>query len=153
MRHKSLPTFPAFDAHAPAVEPIDSRVRALRRRYEDRAVAARRLLDRATAGTSEDAIAAVRRLVVVTHQLAALERCASRCAASESVLSSTLSRLLAMAADPELAPTLRIAAARGAEPCAEDLALLYEDHDRPAHAGYARRAIALAQRAAAGAMS
>jgi hypothetical protein len=144
-------SFPALERHGTATTDTPAQLSTLRELHAMRLSSALRALCAARESASE--LTALRAYAVATHQLATIERCAARCDLAERVLSSTLSHLLAMAGDRALSPTLRIAAARAAEPCAEDLATLYEDHGLHDHAACARETLALARRSERDALS
>ncbi|UJR85731.1 hypothetical protein [Sandaracinus amylolyticus] len=154
MRTELLPSFPAFAEHPcsmPLVEHL-ARARLVEANRAKRALSG--LLDVVDARRPiASGRAAVRAFALAAHRLASLERAAGSHAAAERALSDALTRLLGLAIDRHAQPELRLAAANAAESCADDLATLYDDHELAEHAGYARRAIVMAQRAARTAMS
>ncbi|HJL14937.1 MAG TPA: hypothetical protein RMH99_04735 [Sandaracinaceae bacterium LLY-WYZ-13_1] len=88
-------------------------------------------------------------LVRAAIRLAMTERLFARCDRAEAVLSNTLSFLTWLVVEcPELSAPRRLGGLQAARWCAEELASLYEDHGRPAHARVVRAALGAIERRA-----
>lgn len=113
-----------------------------------RAFFATRLSDAEASVASEGASGEeLSHLVRAAVRLAMVERLLSRCDRAEAVLSNTLSFLTWLAVEhPELHAARRLCALHAAQWCAEELATLYDDHGRPAHARVVRAACAAIER-------